>query len=650
MVSIVMNRGRIRRWLLLVTLLAGCSGATGTRLPLVEKASTGGQGRPVILIHGLDQTGGYSLFQLGEDDEQPTVVAGTDGVEVDSVTVSAGGTALAWVAEQDDVRETRSVLLRSPRKLRRLRPSSLQGWPGGKGGWAVKGISDDGDTLVWERGSTIMAARLSSGRAVTVSAKHLGRLWRAPALSADGSAYAFTTIVPSCAGGGYLSQCPIGLHLADLSGLASSPPGITLRPIVPDGLSQAAYNPRFADRGGRKIIYVTNKADRSSDCIAYWDRCAYSLNQVTLDGGKLREEVLVRGTITGSVAADGTLAYGRRPRGKGWQRHVLFIKTGSGPGLRVARGLADRYHHWSPDSRLLLVQRQQGYATVYSVIDRVGQVAWSTATSGWPHHDAVGWVIGRLPRGRGRLRQPESVRQVNAALTRLARLPSRPKVGVHGLTSLAHAAARGRTRAFERLYELEMWVRGGKDRVGLVKRESYCALEKEGLTVRFTVENTLVAFGASVGRSGGPAWAPKTSLLATFETGRLGGVRIDLMGFKMPAEVRIGERFAMEMIWSLSSAPPPDWKVFVHFDHGDRRFQSDHVVSLCGLSGILTGATTRDRFDVWVDPTRAEPGEYTVHTGWWNGPTRARLKGTARKDNENRYVLGRIRVLPMATR
>jgi len=205
-------------------------------------------------------------------------------------------------------------------------------------------------------------------------------------------------------------------------------------------------------------------------------------------------------------------------------------------------------------------------------------------------------------------------------------------------------AARGKARAFKQLSALSLWVRARPGRRGIARRADYCALERDGLEVDFTVNNDLVVF--RTGKAASPARFSGTPM-ATFDATARGGGRVDLVGVNMPATARVGQRFTMELLWRVWKPPPAWWKVFVHFDSSTTRFHADHVPAVCGVpKSLATGLLVRDRFDVEVVATRAHRGEYKVYTGWWRGYHRAAASSAALQVKDNRLLLGTVKIKP----
>lgn len=629
------------RWIMIETLLllTACSGAPsgGLGLPPVESAGAG-RGGPVALLHGTDETGRRSLFQLRLDQEEPEKVAGTGAGNVTSVSISAGGTALAWTVNLPGGVALRSMRL-PDRKVRRHPLQRHRAWPGWKSGYEVRGVSDDGDVLVLGKKATYVWARLSSGTlAVTNAAAH-GVTWYAPYLSADGARFVFSAAKASCASGRGVVTCPVNLFLADLSMLRRGGT-VTFSQVTTMAPGQVSYNAQLVD-GGRRLIYMTNRGDSSYPCRKHVNNCTYKVVQQDLAGDG-KAVLLADQAVFGRRAADGTLSFRRRKR-HDWDQQTLFVGTRTAGSTRLLGDVYNAYHFWSPDSRWLVVQRRTKDTMQISLVHRTGKVRHGAVAGRWPRLDALGWMAAPLPAAPGRLRAPRTVGQVRHALARLGPAVKQGHVGAQGLTSLAMAAAQGRARTFGNRSELLQWMSADPRRRGVVRRADYCNQDRVGLAVDFTVSNDLVVFRMGKGPASAPA-KPAGTPVATFDASKYNGGVTELVGSRMPATARAGQHFTMELRWRVKWRPPVWWKVFVHFDRDTSRFHGDHTPAICGLHAAARETVVADRFDVEVDSTRVTPGVYDVYVGWWRGYDRAKVRDTKMNVDKNRLLLGKIRI------
>lgn len=121
---------------------------------------------------------------------------------------------------------------------------------------------------------------------------------------------------------------------------------------------------------------------------------------------------------------------------------------------------------------------------------------------------------------------------------------------------------------------------------------------------------------------------------------------IELIGVKMPAKVSRGDDFTMTLFYKVLRPVGGNWKVFVHFD-GGQRFNGDHapIRERCPTADWQAGDYIVDTFTVSAGNVGFARGSYSVYTGFFTGsnPNWRNMPVTAgNKDSNNRIPIGRL--------
>ena len=121
---------------------------------------------------------------------------------------------------------------------------------------------------------------------------------------------------------------------------------------------------------------------------------------------------------------------------------------------------------------------------------------------------------------------------------------------------------------------------------------------------------------------------------------------IELIGVKLPPAVGRGDSFEMTLFFKVKKPIGGAWKVFAHFD-GGQRFNGDHepIRGRCATSYWQPGDYIVDRFSVNAGNLSFAKGAYTVYVGFFTGanPNWRNMPVTVGdKDGNNRVKIGRL--------
>ncbi len=121
---------------------------------------------------------------------------------------------------------------------------------------------------------------------------------------------------------------------------------------------------------------------------------------------------------------------------------------------------------------------------------------------------------------------------------------------------------------------------------------------------------------------------------------------IELIGVKMPQAVGRGDSFEMTLFYKVKKPIGGAWKVFAHFD-GGQRFNGDHdpIRGRCATSYWQPGDYIVDRFSVNAGNLSFAKGAYTVYVGFFTGANpnwRNMPVSAGDKDGNNRVKIGRL--------
>jgi arylsulfatase A-like enzyme len=118
----------------------------------------------------------------------------------------------------------------------------------------------------------------------------------------------------------------------------------------------------------------------------------------------------------------------------------------------------------------------------------------------------------------------------------------------------------------------------------------------------------------------------------------LGGA-VRLLGADLPAELRAGGEARLVWYFEVLGRIDGDWRVFVHVEGPQGRFQGDHepVQGAFPVSRWRKGQLIADAQDLRVPP-HVRPGEYTVFAGLWSPKTRKNL-------GDQRVRVGTVKVV-----
>ena len=121
---------------------------------------------------------------------------------------------------------------------------------------------------------------------------------------------------------------------------------------------------------------------------------------------------------------------------------------------------------------------------------------------------------------------------------------------------------------------------------------------------------------------------------------------IELIGVKLPPAVGRGDSFEMTLFYKVKKPIGGAWKVFAHFD-GGQRFNGDHdpIRGRCATSYWQPGDYIVDRFSVNAGNLSFAKGAYTVYVGFFTGanPNWRNMPVTVGdKDANNRVKIGRL--------
>jgi hypothetical protein len=125
------------------------------------------------------------------------------------------------------------------------------------------------------------------------------------------------------------------------------------------------------------------------------------------------------------------------------------------------------------------------------------------------------------------------------------------------------------------------------------------------------------------------------------------GDQLELVGINVPAEVKIGEPFEVELVWHCLAEPSRDWQIALLFDHPKPwwRLNEGHwppVPTTMWRKGLYVSWTVEVTF-----PAKALPGDYTIDVHPFvivkKGPPQVGevLPATANKDKQR----GKMRVI-----
>lgn len=99
--------------------------------------------------------------------------------------------------------------------------------------------------------------------------------------------------------------------------------------------------------------------------------------------------------------------------------------------------------------------------------------------------------------------------------------------------------------------------------------------------------------------------------------------RIELLGWEVPARIRVGEEFQIVLIYKVLKPIDRSWKIFIHIDGEKGRVNVDHepLGGRCPTSTWRPGDVIVDRTSVRVEPTYPgyQSGNYDVWIGFFSG-------------------------------
>ncbi len=128
------------------------------------------------------------------------------------------------------------------------------------------------------------------------------------------------------------------------------------------------------------------------------------------------------------------------------------------------------------------------------------------------------------------------------------------------------------------------------------------------------------------------------------------GDDIELVQIKMPAQIKRGTSFDMELTWKATGTPAPGWKVFAHFEEATQagkrgaRFTGDHA-PVRPFSWWKRGQYIRYKQRVQV-AKHQRPGTYALWFGIYKKQDRLPVTAAGHTIIDNRISLTTIEVLP----
>ncbi len=126
---------------------------------------------------------------------------------------------------------------------------------------------------------------------------------------------------------------------------------------------------------------------------------------------------------------------------------------------------------------------------------------------------------------------------------------------------------------------------------------------------------------------------------------------IELLGWELPARVRVGESFQIVLFYKVIKPIDRSWNIFIHLDGPKLRVNADHdpLGGRCPTSTWKPGDVIVDRGSVRVDPSY-EDGSYVVWIGFFGGwaPSWRNLgvsdAPASMRDEHERYKLTTVEV------
>ena len=123
---------------------------------------------------------------------------------------------------------------------------------------------------------------------------------------------------------------------------------------------------------------------------------------------------------------------------------------------------------------------------------------------------------------------------------------------------------------------------------------------------------------------------------------------IEIIGVKLPASVKRGDTFEVTMYYRVLKPIAGAWKVFAHFD-GGQRFNGDHdpIRGRCATNYWQAGDYIVDRFTANAGNVTFARGNYDMWVGFFTGsnPNWRNMTVTkGAKDNNNRVKVGTIKL------
>ena len=123
---------------------------------------------------------------------------------------------------------------------------------------------------------------------------------------------------------------------------------------------------------------------------------------------------------------------------------------------------------------------------------------------------------------------------------------------------------------------------------------------------------------------------------------------IEIIGVKLPESVQRGDRFDVTMYYRVLKPISGAWKVFAHFD-GGQRFNGDHdpIRGRCATNYWQAGDYIVDRFSASAGDVSFNKGPYEMWVGFFTGSNpnwRNMPVSQGAKDNNNRVKVGTIRL------
>jgi len=122
---------------------------------------------------------------------------------------------------------------------------------------------------------------------------------------------------------------------------------------------------------------------------------------------------------------------------------------------------------------------------------------------------------------------------------------------------------------------------------------------------------------------------------------------IELLGVDMPDRAPRSTKFQMTLWFRVNKRPTQNYKILVHFDRADLRFQGDHepINGRCTTTSWQPGDIIKDTFEVEAGRLTNPKGTYVGYVGFFTGGSglwkNAKVLSEAH-DNDNRVPIGNI--------